>query len=91
LKIPGVLIRKRCHYSTEIIGQGLISDLNIVWFILMVMMVPVKLKMNRFNPDEISSTEISSRLNRLRISKSTHLTGQVGQADKFQLTADPRG
>ena len=31
-------------------------------------------------PDEINATEISSRLNRLRIPKSSHLTGQVGQA-----------
>lgn len=32
-------------------------------------------------PDEISATEISSRLNRRRISERTHLTGQVGQAE----------
>jgi len=31
-------------------------------------------------PDEISATEISSRLNRRRIYKRAHLTGQVGQA-----------
>ena len=31
-------------------------------------------------PDEISATEISSRLNGRAIPKSSHLTGQVGQA-----------
>jgi len=32
------------------------------------------------NPDEIRATKISSRLNRRRVSKRAHLTGQVGQA-----------
>jgi len=34
---------------------------------------------NLNRPDEISAREISSRLNRLRISSAKHLTGQVGQ------------
>ncbi len=38
----------------------------------------------RFNPDEIRATEISSRLNRLRISSGEHLTGQVGQAGQAE-------
>ena len=39
----------------------------------------IKNKIHR--PDEISATEISSLLNRRRIYKRAHLTGQVGQAD----------
>jgi hypothetical protein len=35
--------------------------------------------MERFHPDEIKVTKISSRLNKRQIFRSTHLTGQVGQ------------
>ena len=37
------------------------------------------------HPDEIRAKKISSRLNRRRISLTTHLTGQVGQADEHGL------
>jgi hypothetical protein len=43
---------------------------------MIVLVVPVKQKTNRFNPDEIKATEISSRLNK----GNKDLTGQVGQA-----------
>ena len=39
------------------------------------------LQLSRLRPDEIRATEISSRLNRRAILRSSHLTGQVGQAD----------
>ena len=39
----------------------------------------------RFNPDEIRTTKISSRLNGLRILSGEHLTGQVGQAGQAEV------
>jgi hypothetical protein len=38
-------------------------------------------ELNGAGPREIRATEISSRLNRRRINKRAHLTGQVGQAE----------
>ncbi len=45
-----------------------------------LMIVPVKQQPKRLRPDEISATDISSWLNRRRLSLTEHLTGQVGQA-----------
>jgi len=51
-----------------------------VEFVKIVGFGPVKQRKNRFNPDGIRATKISSRLIRRAIPKSSHLTGQVGQA-----------
>jgi hypothetical protein len=49
---------------------------------MIVLVVPVKQKTDRFNPDKIWTTEISSRLNK----GNKDLTGQVGQADPHRFT-----
>jgi hypothetical protein len=52
---------------------------------------PDEIRNRRFHPDEITATKISSRLDRRAVPKSSHLTGQVGQAGQVrQAEAHPR-